>query len=91
MTPDPLKVGQNFDVQVEAVEQGQSIPYQPNTEGTITLDNFSPDRISPETSTIKGTFQFVTENNDGEQVAVFGTLNFPSGKKIVSQETAYSF
>jgi hypothetical protein len=92
MPPDPLQVGHDFDVQIETIEEGKSIAsYQTNTEGIITLDNFSPDRISPETSTIKGTFQFVTENNDGEQVAVYGTLDFPSEKKVVSQDTAYSF
>jgi hypothetical protein len=90
MTPDPLKVGKEFDVQVETVEEGKSIAYQTNTEGTITLDNFSPDRSSPETSAIKGTFQFVTENSEGEQVSVNGTFDFPSGKKVVSQDTAYS-
>ena len=84
MTPDPLNVGQNFDVQVEAVEQGQSIPYQTNTEGTITLDNFTPDRITPEASKIKGTFQFVVENIVGEKVSVNGAFEFPSKQKVVS-------
>ncbi|WP_342346935.1 hypothetical protein [uncultured Nitrospira sp.] len=91
MTPDPLKVGQNFDVQVEAVEKGQSIEYQNNTEGTITLDNFSPDRSSPEASTIKGTFQFVTENNAGERVSINGTFDFPTEKNVVSLDVGYSF
>lgn len=87
-TPDPLKVGQNFDVQMEAVEKGQSIAYQNNTEGTITLDDFSPDRLSPEGSTIKGTFQFVTENNAGEKVSVYGAFDFPSEKNVVSLNAA---
>lgn len=91
MIPDPLKVGQDFDVQVETVEEGKSIAYQTNTEGTITLDNFSPDRIFPEASTIKGTFQFVTENSAGEQVSVYGAFDFPSQKNVVSRDTAYSF
>lgn len=90
MTPDPLKVGQNFDVQVEAVEQGQSIPYQTNTEGTITLDNFTPDRISPEASRIKGTFQFVAENTVGEKVSVNGAFDFPSKQNVVSLNAGYS-
>ncbi|WNM60023.1 hypothetical protein [Candidatus Nitrospira allomarina] len=90
MTPDPLRVGHNFDVQVEAVEQGQSIPYQTNTEGTITLDNFAPDRISPEASRIKGTFQFVAENTVGEKVSVNGAFDFPSKEKVVSLNAGYS-
>lgn len=90
MAPDPLKVGKEFDVQVETVEEGKSIAYETNTEGTITLDNFSPDRSSPETSAIKGSFQFVTENNDGEQVSVNGRLDFPSEKKVVFRDTAFS-
>jgi len=77
MTPDPLKVGKEFDVQVETVEEGKSTAYHTNTEGTITLDDFTPDRISPEASAIKGTFQFVTENRDGEQVAVNGSFDLP--------------
>lgn len=91
MTPDPLRVGHNFDVQIESVEKGQSIAYQTNTEGTITLDNFSPDRVSPEASTIKGTFQFVAENNAGEKVSVNGAFDFPSEKEVVSLDVAYSF
>ncbi|MDT3779042.1 hypothetical protein PJI16_15860 [Nitrospira sp. MA-1] len=89
MAPDPLKVGQNFDVQIEAVEKGQSIAYQNNTEGTMTLDSFSPDRLSPEASTIKGTFQFVTENNAGERVSVEGTFDFPSEKNVFSLTAAW--
>jgi hypothetical protein len=89
MTPDPLKVGKDFDVQVETVEEGRSIAYQTNTEGTLTLDNFSPDRITPETSAIKGTFQFVTENSDGEQVSVNGSFDFPSEKKVVVQDLTF--
>lgn len=89
MTPDPLRVGHNFDVQIEAVEKGQSIAYQTNTEGTITLENFSPNRISPEASTIKGTFQFVAENHAGEKVSVNGAFDFPSEKYVFSLTAAW--
>lgn len=78
-TPDPLKIGEDFDAQVEMVKEGEFVSYQSNTEGTITLDNFSPDHNQGEThttNTVKGTFQFITENNEGEQVSVNGTFDF---------------
>lgn len=81
---DPLKVGENFDVQVETVEEGKYSSYQTNTEGTITLENFPPDQNAPKTTTIKGTFQFVTENSEGGRVSVNGAFDFPSEKKVVS-------
>jgi hypothetical protein len=84
MTPDPLKVGENFDVRVETVEGGKPISYDTNTEGTIVLDNFYPDRASPDTSTIKGTFQFITENLDGDRISANGTFDFPLEKKAMS-------
>lgn len=83
-TPDPLKVGENFDVRVETVEGGKPMSYETNTEGTIVLDNFYPDRASPDTSTIKGTFQFVTENPDGDRISANGTFDFPLEKKAMS-------
>ena len=91
VTPDPLKVGEKFDVRVETLEEGKLIAYQTNTEGTITLDNFSPDRTFPSTSNITGTFQFVTENNVGERISANGTFDFPLGRKVVSQDRVYSF
>jgi len=78
-TPDPLKVGENFDVRVETIEEGKSISYQTNTEGTLTLDNFSPDRTNPDLRNITGTFQFVTENSEGRQISANGTFDFPLG------------
>lgn len=78
-TPDPLKIGEDFDAQVEMVKEGEFVSYQSNTEGTITLDNFSPDHTQKETptsNTVKGTFRFITENNEGEQVSVNGTFDF---------------
>jgi len=78
-TPDPLKIGEDFDAQVEMVKEGELVSYQSNTEGTITLDNFSLDHNQGEThttNTVKGTFQFITENNEGEQVSVNGTFDF---------------
>lgn len=84
MTPDPLKVGETFDVRVETIEGGKPISYQSNTEGTIVLDNFYPDRASPRMSTIKGTFQFVTENIEGSRISANGTFDFPSEKKVIS-------
>jgi hypothetical protein len=91
VTPDPLKVGENFDVRVETLEEGKHIAYHINTEGTIILDNFSPDRTYPSISNITGTFQFVTENSEGAQISANGTFDFPLGKEIVSQRTISSF
>jgi len=65
VTPDPLKVGENFDVQIEMIEKGKSISYQTNTEGIITLEDFAPDRTDSDNSHMTGTFQFVTENSEG--------------------------
>ena len=87
VTPDPLKVGENFDVRVETVEEGKSISYQTNTEGTITLESFSPNRTDPGISNILGTFQFVTENSDGGQISATGTFDLPLGRKVVSQDS----
>jgi hypothetical protein len=71
-TPDPLKVGEEFEAQVEMVQKGESTAYQRNTEGTITLNNFSFENQKTGTTAVKGTFQFVAENTDGEQVLVKG-------------------
>jgi hypothetical protein len=91
VTPDPLKVGENFDVRVETLEEGKLIAYQMNTEGTLILDNFSPDRTYPSISNISGTFQFVTENSEGDQISANGTFDFPVGEKVVFQSSIYSF
>lgn len=91
MTPDPRKVGENFDVRVEWVEEGKLISYQTNTDGTITLNNFSPDRTYPDISNITGTFQFVTENSEGDRISANGTFDFPSKKRVVTQGAVYSF
>lgn len=91
VTPDPLKVGENFDVRVETLEEGKLIAYQTNTEGTITLDNFSPDRTFPQISNITGTFQFVTESSVGGRISANGTFVFPLGRKVVSQDKVNSF
>jgi hypothetical protein len=91
VTPDPLKVGENFDVRVERVEEGKLISYETNTDGTITLNNFSPDRTYPDISNITGTFQFVTENSEGDKISANGTFDFPLGRKIVYQDRVYSF
>jgi hypothetical protein len=91
VTPDPLKVGENFDVRVERVEEGKLISYETNTDGTITLNNFSPDRTYPYSSNITGTFQFVTENSEGDRISANGTFDFPLGRKVVSQDTVNFF
>jgi hypothetical protein len=87
--PDPLKVGEDFDAQVEIVEGGQSISYHSNTEGTITLDHFSSDPMFPDISNnngnIKGTFHFVTENLEGEQVVVNGAFDFAPGNEVMTE------
>ncbi len=90
VTPNPLKVGENFDVQVEMVEEGKSISYQTNTVGTITLEDFAPDRTDSGNSNITGTFQFFTENSEGDRISATGTFDFPLGRKMVSQDSGYS-
>lgn len=88
VTSDPLKVGENFDVRVERVEEGKLISYETNTDGTITLNNFSPDRTYPDISNITGTFQFVTENSEGDRISANGTFDFPFRRNVVSLDTA---
>jgi hypothetical protein len=90
VTPDPLRVGENFDVQVEMVEEGRSISYQTNTEGTITLEDFAPNSADSGESNITGTFQFVTENSEGGQISATGTFDLPLGRRIVFQDSVYS-
>jgi hypothetical protein len=82
-TPNPLKLGEEFDVQVETVEEGKVNLYQSNTEGTLKLDTFAPNRTFPENSTIKGTFEFETENTSGNRITASGTFDFPTSKKVV--------
>lgn len=84
-TPDPRKVGEHFDVQVETMEKGEPMAFYTNTEGTITLEKFFPDRTYPDISNIQGRFQFVTENSEGKQVSVNGSLDFPSGKVLTKK------
>lgn len=90
VTPDPLRVGENFDVRVEMVEEGRSISYQSNTEGTITLEDFAPHSAGSGDSNITGTFQFVTENSQGGQISATGTFDLPLGRRVVLQDSAYS-
>ncbi|MGE0473472.1 MAG: hypothetical protein AB7P17_07555 [Nitrospirales bacterium] len=85
MAPDPRKIGENFDVQVETVEKGDPNAFHTNTEGTITLEKFSPDRTYPDISNIKGRFQFVTEDGEGRQVSVNGAFDFPAGEVLTKK------
>ena len=89
VAPDPLRVGENFEVQVEMVEEGRSISYQSNTEGTITLEDFAPNSAGSDGSNITGTFQFVTENSEGGQISATGTFDLPLGRRVVFQDSAY--
>jgi hypothetical protein len=84
MAPDPLKIGQDFDVGVEMVEKGDLTFFHTNTEGTLHLDTFIPNRNNPSASTIKGTFQFVTENSGGNRISVEGAFDFPFEDKVMS-------
>lgn len=90
VTPDPLKVGESFDVRVETLAEGKSIAYQMNTEGTITLMNFSRDQADPGGKNITGTFQFVTENHQRDQIAIRGSFDLPLGRNLISQKTVHS-
>lgn len=87
MAPDPLKVGEDFDVQFETVEEGRSILYQTNTQGTMTLENFFPERADAETRNITGAFQFVTENNEGGQISARGTFDLHLVGQVVFQDS----
>ena len=89
-TPDPRKVGENFDVRVERVVEGKLISYQTNTDGTITLSRFSPDRAYPDIGDITGTFQFVTENSKGDRISANGAFEFPLKKRVVTQNMIWS-
>jgi hypothetical protein len=91
MPSDPLQMGKNFDVEVERMEGGKLISYQNNTEGTLTLVDFSPDRTFPEISHIKGQFQFVTESNEGEKISAHGDVEFPLEKQVVFLNTPSFF
>ena len=77
-------------MRVERVEEGKLISYETNTDGSITLNNFSPDRTYPDISNITGTFQFVTENSEGYKISANGTFDFPPGRKVVYQDRVYS-
>lgn len=88
-TEDPLKVGENFDVRVETVQEGKPMVYEVNTEGTIHLDDFMPNRTYPDTSTITGTFQFVTENSEGQKISAEGVFDFPLARKVVSLDRGH--
>lgn len=90
VTPDPLRVGEVFDVQVEMVEEGRSISYQTNTEGTITLEDFAPTRADSGDSHITGTFQFVTENSEGGQISATGTFDLPLSRRIAFEDSVHS-
>ena len=90
VAPDPLKVGKNFDVRIEMVEEGKSIFYQTNTEGTINLENFSPNRTNPGISHISGTFQFVTENIEGGRISATGQFDLPMERQAVFQDLVNS-
>ncbi|HNP30444.1 MAG TPA: hypothetical protein PKK23_15465 [Nitrospirales bacterium] len=90
VTPDPLKVGENFDVQVEMVENGKSMSYQINTEGTITLEDFAPEQADSRAGNISGTFQFVTENSEGDQISATGMFDLPLARRVVYQDSVYS-
>lgn len=89
MPPDPLNVGEDFDAQVEIVEGGRTISYHSHTEGVLSLDDFSPDPAFPDLENgngkIKGTFHFITENLDGEQVSVKGEFDFHPGREVMTK------
>lgn len=88
--PDPLKIGEDFDARIEIIEAGHSISYHSKIEGRITLDQFSPVAAFPDISNnhgqIKGHFQFVAENAEGEKVSVNGNFDFPYRNEVMTQE-----
>lgn len=74
------------------MEGGQLISYQNNTEGTLTLVDFSPDRTYPDIGHIKGQFQFVTESHEGEKFSAHGNFEFPlEEKQVVIHKTVSYF
>lgn len=65
VTPDPLKVGERFDVRVETAAKGKSIVYQANTEGTITLEKFSPDQTDSAAKILQEHFNLLPKTVKG--------------------------
>lgn len=72
---DPMNVGEEFEARLEAMVEGRPISFRSNTEGTLTLDSFSPQANGSAEGIINGKFQFNAENNEGEAVSVNGAFD----------------
>lgn len=77
VSADPMRVGEEFEARLEGMVDGRTVSFRSNTEGTLTLDSFPSNVSQLSDATIKGKFQFSSENSVGEVVAVNGVFEFP--------------
>lgn len=73
---DPMELGETFEVRVETLVGGTLGSFGFNTEGTLTLEAFPPDGTKLSGAKIKGSFQFATQDADGEKLSGTGTFQF---------------
>lgn len=73
---DPMALGENFEVRVESTVDGRFTSYGSNTGGTLTVDTFPTDGNKLTGAKIKGSFQFATQNPEGESLSANGTFEF---------------
>lgn len=73
---DPMELGENFEVQVDGRIDGLPVSYGFKTDGTLTLETFPTDGSKLSGSKIKGSFNFVTEDDEGGRVTAQGTFEF---------------
>jgi hypothetical protein len=73
---DPMELGETFEIRVETLAGGTLTSFGFNTEGTLTLEAFPPDGTKLSGAKIKGSFQFTTQDADGESLSGKGTFEF---------------
>jgi hypothetical protein len=73
---DPMELGENFEVQVDSRIDGLPVSYGFKTEGTVTLETFPADGSKLSGAKVKGSFDFVTEDDEGGSVSAEGTFEF---------------
>lgn len=79
VSPGSTGIGKDFEVRVDAMVGGTMVSYHANTDGTISLDQFPSNPNNLSGAIIKGRFQFVSENQDGEKASVQGSFDFLGG------------
>jgi hypothetical protein len=73
---DPMELGENFEVQVDSRIDGVPVSYGFKTDGTLTLETFPADGSQLSGAKIKGSFDFVTEDDEGGSLSAEGTFEF---------------